>query len=232
MKARARPWAILLYESAVMRKLASKPARCSCAIRTGIRSWKMSETSTTIFTSCSRSMAKPMARRISGSSKGASRLLNPREIVHASMLGYSIEPTAAAVTARQYQAAGYTAQKWFFQYGPAHGSEGEEKNLAMATAVREAVGPNYKLMFDAFMGWDRNYATRMLQALEPLTPMWMEEPIPPERVGEFAQLRASSRTPIATGEHVRAGRPKSCWFRGLWIPCRTTRTGRVASVNW
>jgi L-alanine-DL-glutamate epimerase-like enolase superfamily enzyme len=118
------------------------------------------------------------------------------------MLGYSIEPTAAAVTARQYQAAGYTAQKWFFQYGPAHGSEGEEKNLAMATAVREAVGPNYKLMFDAFMGWDRNYATRMLQALEPLTPMWMEEPIPPERVGEFAQLRAFSRTPIATGEHV------------------------------
>lgn len=121
---------------------------------------------------------------------------------YASMLGYSIEPDAAAATARQFQGAGYTAQKWFFQYGPAHGAEGERKNMAMATAVREAVGPDYKLMFDAFMGWDRNYATRMMQALEPLTPMWMEEPIPPERVGELAQLRASSSVPIATGEHV------------------------------
>ena len=57
-------------------------------------------------------------------------------------------------------------------------------------------------MFDAFMGWDLSYATKMVQALEPLDPAWMEEPIPPERVGEFAQLRTASRTPIATGEHV------------------------------
>lgn len=121
---------------------------------------------------------------------------------YASMLGHSIEPEAAAEAARVRQAEGYSAQKWFFRYGPAHGAEGVEKNLAMAQAVRAAVGPHYKLMFDAFMGWDRNYATKMVQALEPLDPTWMEEPIPPERVGEFAQLRAASKTPIATGEHV------------------------------
>lgn len=121
---------------------------------------------------------------------------------YASMLGYSIDPEAAAEMANKQQAKGFTAQKWFFRYGPVHGADGVRKNLAMATAVREAVGPHYKLMFDAFMGWDLNYATKMVQALEPLDPTWMEEPIPPERVGELAQLRAASATPIATGEHV------------------------------
>lgn len=121
---------------------------------------------------------------------------------YASMLGHSVEPNSAAAKAKEKKQLGYTAQKWFFRFGPAHGAEGVEKNLAMASAVREAVGPHYKLMFDAFMGWDRNYATKMVQALEALEPTWMEEPIAPERVGEFAQIRAASRTPIATGEHV------------------------------
>lgn len=74
--------------------------------------------------------------------------------------------------------------------------------MAMAQAVREAVGPHYMLMFDAFMSWNVQYATKMVQALEPLNPTWMEEPIPPERVGELRKLREASRVPIATGEHV------------------------------
>ena len=112
---------------------------------------------------------------------------------YASMLGHSIEPATAATKASEYQAKGYTAQKWFFRYGPAHGAEGFANNMAMATAVRTAVGPQYKLMFDAFMGWDRNYATKMVQALQPLDPTWMEEPIPPERVGEFRVVREDER---------------------------------------
>ena len=69
-------------------------------------------------------------------------------------------------------------------------------------AVREAVGDAYTLMFDAFMGWNVPYATAMVRALEPLNPFWMEEPIPPERVGELAKLRNASRVPLATGEHI------------------------------
>ena len=57
-------------------------------------------------------------------------------------------------------------------------------------------------MFDAFTSWTLPYARKMLLALEPLNPTWMEEPIPPERVSEFRQLRRASRVPIATGEHV------------------------------
>jgi L-alanine-DL-glutamate epimerase-like enolase superfamily enzyme len=121
---------------------------------------------------------------------------------YASMLGFSTEPNAAAQKAAEYQAMGFTAQKWFFRYGPGDGDAGMAHNVAMAQAVREAVGDAYTLMFDAFMGWNTTYASAMVRALEPLRPFWMEEPVPPERVSEFAKIRAASRVPIATGEHV------------------------------
>jgi L-alanine-DL-glutamate epimerase-like enolase superfamily enzyme len=121
---------------------------------------------------------------------------------YASLLGFSIEPGAAAAVAREYKEKGFKAQKWFFRYGPGSDQEGKEKNLAMAYAVREAVGPHYTLMFDAFMGWDVAYAMEMVRALEPIHPTWMEEPVPPERVGQLRKIRKAARVPVATGEHV------------------------------
>lgn len=126
----------------------------------------------------------------------------PAVPAYASMLGFATEPQPAAALAKAYQAMGYTAQKWFFRYGPGDGAEGMSKNLAMAQAVRDAVGPHYQLMFDAFMGWDLTYASQMLRELEPIRPFWVEEPIPPERVTEFRKLKAVASVPIATGEHV------------------------------
>ncbi|MBT5713986.1 mandelate racemase/muconate lactonizing protein, partial [Candidatus Poribacteria bacterium] len=121
---------------------------------------------------------------------------------YASMLGFSTEPAAAATRALEYKGMGFTAQKWFFRNGPGDGYEGQRKNLAMAEAVREAVGDGYPLMFDAFMGWTAQYATEMVRLLEPIRPTWMEEPVPPERVGELRRIRQAARVPIATGEHV------------------------------
>lgn len=130
---------------------------------------------------------------------GPTRLMVP---AYASLLSYSVEPAQAAQVAQEYKALGYSAQKWFFRYGPGDGTSGLEKNLAMAYAVREAVGEHYKLMFDAFMGWDVTYATEMVRQLEPLHPVWMEEPFPPERVASFSKLRQAARVPLATGEHI------------------------------
>lgn len=121
---------------------------------------------------------------------------------YASMLGFSIEPDEASEVATAYKEKGYTAQKWFFRYGPADGDEGMAKNLAMARAVRETVGDSYTLMFDAFMGWSGKYAVAMAQALAPLRPYWLEEPLPPERVHTLRKVRAESGVPVATGEHV------------------------------
>lgn len=122
---------------------------------------------------------------------------------YASMLGFPTDnPDDAAATAAATKAQGYSAQKWFFRHGPGDGDAGKRKNLAMANAVRDAVGPDYKLMFDAFMGWDVTYAMDMGRALAAVNPTWLEEPIPPERVGSFQRLRQSIPVPLATGEHV------------------------------
>jgi L-alanine-DL-glutamate epimerase-like enolase superfamily enzyme len=126
----------------------------------------------------------------------------PTVPAYASMLGFSVDPAAAGEVARTYQVQGFGAQKWFFRHGPADGAAGIERNLALAAALREALGPHYPLMFDAFMGWDLPYATAMVRALAPLNPTWMEEPVPPERVGALRELRRAASVPIATGEHV------------------------------
>ena len=121
---------------------------------------------------------------------------------YASMLGYSLAPARAAAAARAMAQQGFAAQKWFFRHGPGSGEQGLRANIAMAEAVREAVGPDYTLMFDAYMSWDLPYAIRMARALEPIAPYWLEEPLPPEHVGSFAELRRAARVPIATGEHI------------------------------
>ena len=120
---------------------------------------------------------------------------------YASMLSFPIDPDGAAATAREYKQKGYNAQKWFFRFGPGDGAAGKERNLAMAYAVREAVGPRYTLMFDAFMGWDVPYALEMAAALAPLHPFFLEEPVPPERIGALQQIRQAG-VAVATGEHV------------------------------
>jgi L-rhamnonate dehydratase len=126
----------------------------------------------------------------------------PAVPAYASMLGFSTVPQDAAQTAADYKDMGFTAQKWFFRYGPGDGTAGKAQNVAMARAVREAVGEYYPLMFDAFMGWDVAYASEMAAALEPLHVRWVEEPIPPERVGGLRRIRGAAQVPLATGEHV------------------------------
>ena len=124
-----------------------------------------------------------------------------RVACYASMLGHSHDPGLIRERAQRMANNGFKAQKWFFRYGPGDGLEGMEKNVAMVRTVREAVGPKVEIMLDAFMGWDMTYTIRLLQRIEEYQPRWMEEPVPPDRISDFAQIRRNTRIPIATGEH-------------------------------
>lgn len=125
----------------------------------------------------------------------------PRVECYASMLGHSLDEGLVRERARLMVERGFTAQKWFFRYGPSHGPEGMEWNVALVRTVREAVGPNLELMFDCSMAWDTTYAIRMLGRIAEFSPRWLEEPVPPDRVADLATIRRSTRVPIATGEH-------------------------------
>ena len=120
---------------------------------------------------------------------------------YASMLGHSLEPDRVTERARQMVALGYRAQKWFFRYGPADGLEGMAKNVALARTVREAVGPDVEIMFDFWMGADATYVIRLLERIAEFRPRWVEEPVPADRVNDFAAIRRASPVPLATGEH-------------------------------
>jgi len=120
---------------------------------------------------------------------------------YASMLGFSVEPEAAAERAREYAAKGYRAQKWFFRAGPADGPAGIERNVALVRAVREAIGPDHDLMLDCWMSWDLRYAQIMAPLLAPYSPRWIEEPALPDKPDVVAQIRRAVPFPVSNGEH-------------------------------
>ena len=163
--------------------------------RTGLFVTAVSAVDNALWDLRGRAQGLPVHRLLGGPTRD-------RVPAYASMLGHAVDPDRAATAALEHLEQGYEAQKWFFAHGPAAGREGMARNLAMARAVRDAVGPGYPLMFDAFMGWDVTYATDMLRGLEDMDPFWVEEPLPPERVSAFRRLAGSSRVRLATGEHV------------------------------
>ena len=107
----------------------------------------------------------------------------PQVPAYASMLGYSVGIRKKQSKRRKMiQSQGYPAQKWFFRYGPGDGEVGMTKNIALVSALREALGPHYPLMMDAFNGWDLTYARQIVTALQPYDLTWAEEVLPPGRV--------------------------------------------------
>jgi len=121
---------------------------------------------------------------------------------YASMLGFSLEPEALAARAREYAELGYRAQKWFFSYGPAHGGQGASKNVEVVRVLREALGEDARIMFDAFNSWDVPYAVDVGRRIARFRPAWLEEPVPVDRVDALRTIRETAGVPVATGEHL------------------------------
>ena len=120
---------------------------------------------------------------------------------YASMFLYSTDPADVRETAAEIVEQGYGAQKWFFQHGPGSGQEGRQANLALAAAAREGAGPEQDLMFDAWTSWGYDYTAGMLDALAEYDPYWLEEPVAPDQMGRYADLREQAPFRIVGGEH-------------------------------
>ena len=121
---------------------------------------------------------------------------------YASMLGHSIQPDLAAKRAREVVEQGYTATKWFFRHAPDDGPEGIRKNLELIKTIREAVGPDVEIMFDAWSSWDVPYTKRMAELAAEYCPRWFEEPVMPDMIPQYAELRRTiSTVAISGGEH-------------------------------
>jgi L-alanine-DL-glutamate epimerase-like enolase superfamily enzyme len=71
----------------------------------------------------------------------------------------------------------------------------------MVRHLREAGGDDVDYMFDAFMGWDLNYAIQWAKQVEQYRPRWIEEAFHVDKLESFAALRRATSVPVATGEH-------------------------------
>ena len=121
---------------------------------------------------------------------------------YASMLGYSLEPERVTQRAREIVEKGYAATKWFFRHDPTEGAEGMRKNLELIQTVREAVGPDVEIMFDAWNSWDVPYTVRMAERAAEFRPWWFEEPVMPDMIPQYAEIRRAVRSvSISGGEH-------------------------------
>jgi L-rhamnonate dehydratase len=140
-----------------------------------------------------KSAKQPVYRLLGGRTK-------PRVPVYASRL-YSVELNELEAEAKRYKKEGYQAMKLRFGWGPVDGAAGMQRNLALVRTVREAVGDGIDVMADAYMGWTLDYAKRMLPLLEPFHLRWLEEPVLPDDLHGYAELKSYGRIPIAGGEH-------------------------------
>ncbi|MHC4119328.1 MAG: enolase C-terminal domain-like protein [Planctomycetota bacterium] len=121
---------------------------------------------------------------------------------YASCLGFSQEPSALQAKARELKREGFRHQKWFVRdRGPSHGPEGVEADAKVVRLLREAVGDDVDLMFDAFSQWDLNYALAWTRRVEQYRPRWIEEPFPSANLDAFIELSRETSIPVATGEH-------------------------------
>ncbi len=72
---------------------------------------------------------------------------------------------------------------------------------AMET-VREELGPDIDMGIEAHWKYDVRDAINMAKAIEPVKPMWLEDPVPPGNPEAMARVTHAVDIPICTGENL------------------------------
>ncbi len=129
-------------------------------------------------------------------------------LAHHDLDDFWTTPELAAESAVDLVDRGYTAVK-FDPAGPYTMRGGHmpamrdiELSVAFCKAIRDAVGSRADLLFGTHGQFSTAGAIRLGQALEPYSPLWFEEPIPPDNLLEFKKVADAVRIPIATGERM------------------------------
>jgi L-alanine-DL-glutamate epimerase-like enolase superfamily enzyme len=96
--------------------------------------------------------------------------------------------------AHAFITAGHRAMK--MRIGRANPAEDVER----VRRLREALGPDVKLLADVNQGWDEPTALRVGKELEAFDLFWLEEPLPYEDLEGCARVAAALTMRVATGE--------------------------------
>jgi galactonate dehydratase len=114
------------------------------------------------------------------------------------------EPAEVADQARAQVEAGFTAVKMNGS-GPLDpvATPGQVAEIVgRVEAVREVIGPGRDLVVDFHGRMSTAMSRRLLPLLEPLSPLFVEEPVLPEFSRDLAALAGHTTVPLATGERL------------------------------
>src|SRR5213078_965863 len=100
---------------------------------------------------------------------------------------------ALAREAEAYVAEGFRAMKMKVGFGL-------DEDVRNVRAVRAAIGSDRLLAMDANHAYDAGQAIRLGRKLEACDLAWFEEPVVPEDLDGYCQVKAALRIPIAGGE--------------------------------
>ncbi len=103
-------------------------------------------------------------------------------------------PADAIAEAKRHLANGFTAMKLKVGFGV-------EKDIDYILGVREGIGRGPKIMVDANHAYNVGAARRILKAIEPADIHWFEEPISPEDIDGYRELKNLTNIYLAAGEN-------------------------------
>ena len=122
--------------------------------------------------------------------------------VYASMLGFNATDMGLVKErSKEIQDKGFSAQKWFFRYGPADGAEGLEKNVDLVRTLRETLGTQNDIMLDCWQSFDVNYTLKLTERIEEFSPRWIEECLMPDRIESHLRIKEKTKIPLSGAEH-------------------------------
>ena len=121
---------------------------------------------------------------------------------------YGATPEESAAQARRLVEAGYTALKSGalsgdgYRFDPYEDDGRPAETAAHYAAVREAVGPDVKLLIDCHGRFTVANCVRLARALEPYDLYAFEDPVPPEDLSAYPKVRREISIPVMGSERL------------------------------
>jgi L-alanine-DL-glutamate epimerase-like enolase superfamily enzyme len=110
--------------------------------------------------------------------------------------------------------SGFTAHKFSLVHTDERADAGRDRsNRVLTTAelaqvrrgfenCREALGWDHDIMVHCHWEYDLRTSMQLAEAVEPIRPLWLEDPMPVEYTDGWRRLAASAKVPICTGENL------------------------------
>ncbi len=114
----------------------------------------------------------------------------------------------------QSHKSGFTAHKFGFPHTNASTDPGRDRSNRTLTTkelinaargfenCRDAIGWDHDIMVHCHWEYDLRTAIQLSEAVAPIKPLWLEDPLPVDYSDSWKRLCASSHVPICTGENL------------------------------